>query len=194
MKAYEFLTEASGDNRIITDLSRKVADATIQYALGTKRSIGYLADYDTSLKSNSDPALTLLGKTSILVGDVPNDHRAVCYPALSTNKEFQNKHNAPGYMYPPEIILNRNEFTNIRLYRDEQETDEDTLSIERDNIERLLAHEIRHALDSCRAKGTKPHSYNKVPKNPDEPYSSLPTEINAHFQHVLHDTTRDLDT
>jgi len=197
MRLSEIIMEAKDDSQIILSTAKSTADGMIRYAFKnparikhkSKIDLGTLEKFNNMLSTNKDSALKLLASTKLEIGDVEDDKEAVCYPAKDTDAEFQKKYNVPGYIYPAEIIVNFSQFEEMI----NDPNPEGLMDYYKNEISKILAHEIRHALDSCRSGGKERHNYNKVPKDPNKPYLTLPTEINAHFQEILHDISNDME-
>lgn len=61
----------------------------------------------------------------------------------------------------------------------------------RNEIIKVLSHELRHAFDFGKHKKTSSSTRHWTPKIPDEP-DSTPSEINAYFTEILHGVERDI--
>lgn len=178
MRIYEILVENAAHGRLLFQIATKMAKQIMQspetYFSGkAAKSVANVVGYGAKIEGIPDD----FKKTTIFF--IPVTHHETETEAHGRTY-MDNAYKMPVIELSPDILPYD--------YADPEYTDANIA-----HLSSVISHELRHALDLILQQDRQATSYWSNPKDPDNEYYSIPAEINAFFQQVLHDVAQDLE-
>ena len=178
MRIYEILVENAAHGRLLSQIAEKMAKQIMRSsnayfsgkaAISVDGVVGYGAKFE-GIPDN-------FKRTTIFF--IPVTHHETGTEAHGRTY-MDNTYKMPVIELSPDVLPYD--------YEDPEYTDANAA-----HLSSVIAHELRHALDLSLQQDREATSYWSNPKDPDNEYYSIPAEINAFFQQVLHDIAQDFE-